>query len=160
MPTRRRTPVTVRFGRFIRGGDPPDALYRPASTKRIFYQICPHNAGRAPWIGTSLHGGITQSAVRYDHRRPGRSWPLVNFGAAGLSCLAGEQHFSPRDLTRWGLSETKIRRLFEHEPGVLRIGEPSRRVGRRLKRSYYTMRIPESIALRVYRRLTAAGRRS
>ena len=77
-------------------------------------------------------------------------------GAAGLPGLAGERHFSPKELAeRWRLSECKVRRMFETEPGVLRIGEPSRRVGRKLKRSYYTMRIPETAALRVHRRLTA-----
>lgn len=86
--------------------------------------------------------------------------PLATLGAAGLSGLAAEQHYSPKDLAqRWGLSETKIRRLYEREPGVLRIGEPSHRVGRKLKRSYITMRIPESVALRVHRRLSADGRR-
>jgi hypothetical protein len=65
-----------------------------------------------------------------------------------------ERHFSPRELSEaWGLSDTKIRRIFQNEPGVLLIGEPSRRVGRKLRRSYYIMRIPESVASRVYERL-------
>ena len=80
--------------------------------------------------------------------------------AAVLGGVAGERHFSPKEIARlWGLSETKIRRLFENEPGVMRIGEPSRRVGRKLKRSYYSMRVPASVALRVHRRLTAGGRK-
>lgn len=66
-----------------------------------------------------------------------------------------EQHYQPADLAKlWGLSPSKVRRIFEKEPGVLRIGEPSRRVGRALKRSYFTMRIPESVAQRVHQRLT------
>ncbi len=82
--------------------------------------------------------------------------PVIDAGDAGLPGLAGEQHYSPKEIAqRWGLSETKVRRMFEAEPGVLRIGEPSRRVGRKLKRGYYTMRIPESVAVRVHRRLTA-----
>jgi hypothetical protein len=43
--------------------------------------------------------------------------------------------------------------MFQNEPGVVLIGEPSRRLGRKLKRSYHTMRIPESVAVRVYERL-------
>jgi hypothetical protein len=67
-----------------------------------------------------------------------------------------EQHFLPIELSKlWALSPSKIRRMFEHEPGVLLTGEPSRRVGRILKRSYYTMRIPASVAERVHARLTA-----
>jgi hypothetical protein len=81
----------------------------------------------------------------------------------GLSGLAGEheQHYTPKEIARrWGTSDTKIRRLFENERGALRIGDPSRRVGRRLKRSYFTMRIPEAVAFRIHGRLTSGGRRS
>jgi len=68
--------------------------------------------------------------------------------------LALERHFSPKALGQaWGISDTKVRRLFEDEPGVLLIGEPSRRLGRKLKRSYFTMRIPESVAIRVHERM-------
>ena len=65
-----------------------------------------------------------------------------------------EKHFSPQELGEaWDISDTKVRRMFQNEPGVLLIGEPSRRLGRKLKRSYFTMRIPESVAIRVYKRL-------
>jgi hypothetical protein len=65
-----------------------------------------------------------------------------------------ERHFSVKEVgDAWGLSDTKIRRIFQNEPGVVLIGEPSRRLGRKLKRSYHTMRIPESVAIRVYERL-------
>ncbi len=68
--------------------------------------------------------------------------------------LALEKHFTPAELAElWGLSSQKIRQLFEREPGVLRIGEPSRRVGRTLKRAYHTIRIPETVAIRVHQRL-------
>jgi hypothetical protein len=81
-------------------------------------------------------------------------------GGVGLTGLAGEQHFTPAEIARlWGLSQTKVRRLFQAEPGVLRLGEGSRRAGRRLKRGYFTLRIPETIALRVHRRLSATGKR-
>lgn len=70
------------------------------------------------------------------------------------AAAAFERHFTPKELGGlWGLSDTKIRRMFENEPGVLREGAPSRRFGRKLKRRYYTLRIPESIAVRVHRRL-------
>jgi AraC-like DNA-binding protein len=79
----------------------------------------------------------------------------------GLSGVAGEHHYTPKEIAqRWGLSESKVRRMFEVEPGVLRIGEPSRRVGRKLRRAYFIIRIPESVALRVHRRLTGAGRKA
>jgi hypothetical protein len=60
-----------------------------------------------------------------------------------------EQHFTPEELgTRWGLSGDTVRRLFQDEPGVLVI----ERAGKRSRR-YRTLRIPESVALRVHRRL-------
>jgi hypothetical protein len=41
-----------------------------------------------------------------------------------------EQHFTPAQLAeRLALSQTKIRRMFQDEPGVMKIGEPSRRLG-------------------------------
>jgi len=71
-----------------------------------------------------------------------------------LKAAANEQHYTPQELAaRWSLNATKIRRMFESESDVLKIGEPSRREGRQLKRAYYTMRIPASTAERVYKRL-------
>ncbi len=56
--------------------------------------------------------------------------------------------------TKLSLSTTKVRRMFEREPGVLKIGTPSKRLGRKLKRRYYTLRIPDSVVRRVVARLT------
>jgi hypothetical protein len=51
------------------------------------------------------------------------------------------------------MSVSRVRRMFRDEPGVVLDGEPSRRLGKKLKRAYYTMSIPESVALRVYERM-------
>jgi hypothetical protein len=62
-----------------------------------------------------------------------------------------EQHFTPRELAQsWGLSDDTIRRWFEDEPGVLKGGVDGRR-GRRRK---MFLRIPASVAQRVYRERT------
>ena len=59
-----------------------------------------------------------------------------------------ERHFTPRKLGNlWELDERTIRRIFRDEPGVLRIGKSGRRDG---KRDYVSLRIPESVALRVH----------
>lgn len=59
-------------------------------------------------------------------------------------------HYTVRELAElWKLSDDKIRELFENEPGVIVIGEQWS--GR--KRRYVTLRIPEHVAERVYRRL-------
>ena len=61
-----------------------------------------------------------------------------------------ERHYTPEELgDLWALSTDSVRRLFEREPGVLVI-ERTRTSARR----YRTLRIPESVALRVHRRLT------
>lgn len=54
----------------------------------------------------------------------------------------------------WGCSDETIRRTFRDEEGVLLLGEPSRRVGRTLKRRYHSMFIPASVADRVHRKLS------
>ena len=72
-------------------------------------------------------------------------------GALGVAVGADafEQHFEPSELAElWRVDATTIRRMFQDEPGVLKIGKSNRRDG---KRDYITMRIPKSVAERVYR---------
>ena len=65
-----------------------------------------------------------------------------------------ERHFSVKELAAmWALSSAAIRRLFRNEPGVLRFG----RQKQGHQRDYVTLRIPESIAERVYRRCMRPG---
>jgi hypothetical protein len=62
-----------------------------------------------------------------------------------------EPHFTPPQLAQpWGFSARFVRELFRDEPGVIRVDRPEEMH----KRSYTTMRIPESVAARVYARLT------
>ncbi len=66
------------------------------------------------------------------------------------SDIAFERHYSVHDLVGlWGLSEKTIRRMFTDEPGVLEWGHEEERY----KRPYKTLRIPESVAARVHRRM-------
>ena len=68
-----------------------------------------------------------------------------------LSNAALERHYAPDELGKiWNLSADTVRRLFEREPGVLVIEHASGKNTRR----YRTLRIPESVALRVHRRMT------
>lgn len=61
-----------------------------------------------------------------------------------------DQHFSPAELAEaWKLSDESVRRIFEREPGVLIFENPEKASERRRR----TMRIPASVAERVYRRL-------
>ena len=60
-----------------------------------------------------------------------------------------ERHYTPKQIGEmWGLDETTVRRIFQDEPGVFKIGKTRRRDG---KRDYVSLRIPESVAVRVHR---------
>jgi hypothetical protein len=67
-----------------------------------------------------------------------------------------EKHFSPKQLAQcWSVSADTIRRLFRDEVGVLRIRSSS---GRKHARPYITIRIPASVAARVYQKHCSATR--
>jgi len=64
--------------------------------------------------------------------------------------LAMERHYTVGELSKlWFFSENTIRRMFIHEPGVIKITRQATRV----KRGYTSLRIPERIAEKVHRRL-------
>ena len=65
------------------------------------------------------------------------------------ACDPLEPHFSVEDLAeRWKLDTSTVRRMFQDQAGVFRIGRDGRRDG---KRDYITLRIPRSTVERVYR---------
>ena len=73
----------------------------------------------------------------------------------GLRGLAFERHFSVRELAGlWQLSEDTIRRMFQDEAGVVEVGNEKRSYRRR----YTTLRIPESVVVRVHRRRSLVGK--
>ncbi len=62
--------------------------------------------------------------------------------------LALERHYTVLEIAEmWSLSEKTVRRMFEQEEGVLQCRSPETR----RKRGYITLRIPESVMLRVHR---------
>lgn len=72
------------------------------------------------------------------------------------SQAAMERHFSIRQIAeQWNLSEDSVRRLFEHEHGVLVIEPPRGRMSRR--RRYRTLRIPAAVVERVHRRMSVVS---
>jgi DeoR/GlpR family transcriptional regulator of sugar metabolism len=69
---------------------------------------------------------------------------------SAASGIEQQQHFSVSEIAaRWSVSEDTIRRLFEHEPGVLVIEQPR---GRFSRRRYRTLRIRAAVMERVHRR--------
>ena len=72
-------------------------------------------------------------------RKEGRPVPLVL-----------ERHYSVSEIAAlWAVSDDTVRRIFDNEPGVLTLGGDL--VMRR--RRHKTMRIPQSIMMRVHERL-------
>jgi len=69
-----------------------------------------------------------------------------------------EVHFTPAGLAKeWAVSTDTIRHLFYDEPGVLKIDRPETMRGGKDgkgKRRYRSIRIPQSVAERVHRRLS------
>lgn len=58
-----------------------------------------------------------------------------------------ERHFSTKEIAEaWGVERETVLRIFELEPGVLRLG-PVKEVRRRTRRE---LRIPASVLERVY----------
>ena len=63
-----------------------------------------------------------------------------------------EQHYKPTDLARrWSVSGDTVRSMFVNEPGVLIIDRPEEMH----KRAYKSMRIPASVAERVWSKYTS-----
>jgi hypothetical protein len=61
-------------------------------------------------------------------------------------------HYSPVELAgAWGVSVETVRSIFREEPGVLKLGK----TGTKYRRGYFTLRIPQEVAERVHRRLSA-----
>jgi hypothetical protein len=73
-------------------------------------------------------------------------------GKSYTNSFAEEKHWTPIEVAQqWGVSSDLIRSLFRDEPGVLKID----RLGNRAKRSYATLRIPDSVLVRVHTRMTS-----
>ena len=68
---------------------------------------------------------------------------------AKSSHVRGQNYTIQELASEWGLSDETVRKMFENEPGVLRIGKA---VSRRNHRRYVSIRIPEEIAQRVMKR--------
>lgn len=64
-----------------------------------------------------------------------------------------EKHFTMAELAKaWHMDPKTIRKWFADEPGVLRFGSDKLKKGR--QRTNVNLRVPESVALRVYRART------
>src|SRR2546425_298246 len=93
------------------------------------------------WNGTSLER--KQEWMREKHSPAGAP-------SEPPSATFTERHYTVAEIaSMWNLAPDTVRRMFEREPGVLVLGDAD---GGKGKRRYTTLRIPESVAQRVYRR--------
>jgi len=68
-----------------------------------------------------------------------------------------ERHFTIAELAEaWHVSTRQLRRWFLNEPGVVKFG--TGKLTKNRKRTYVSLRIPESVARRVYHRNVANSR--
>lgn len=85
-----------------------------------------------------------------DRESVGEAYQYI--GPTFTNSFAEEKHWSPIEVAKaWGVSSDLIRSLFRNEPGVLKFDRPATRA----KRSYATMRIPDSVLTRVHTRLSS-----
>jgi len=81
----------------------------------------------------------------------GRGRSFTYEGKRYTNLIVDEKHYSPADLAKaWGVNVETIRNVFREEPGVVKIGSKAPIH----KRSYLTLRIPQSVAVRVHQRLS------
>jgi len=99
----------------------------------------------------SAHGR-QQSAATGHRRVPVTAHPHREVSSTESSkTRALERHYTPTELAeRWGICGKLVRLIFIGEAGVLRIDRPEQRN----KRGYCSLRIPESVAIRVHRQLS------
>lgn len=65
--------------------------------------------------------------------------------------IAFERHYFVKEIGKlWGLSGEAVRKIFENEPGVIRIGRPE---GLH-RRKYFSLRVPESVMRRVHKKIS------
>ncbi|MGB2668236.1 MAG: hypothetical protein WAK48_29875 [Candidatus Acidiferrum sp.] len=94
------------------------------------------------------HEAVLQASAKF---RAWRSAPR-DFSDEDIlrPCIMAEKHYTPAEIAElWGVDPETIRNVFRNEPGVLKLGNNNG------KRAYVSLRIPESVAERVHKRLSA-----
>ena len=77
-------------------------------------------------------------------------WEKSQSAEAGPSSAGGEKFWTPQELAKeWEVSAETVRIVFRKEPGILEFGDE----GTRVKRAYNSLRIPNSVAERVRKRI-------
>jgi hypothetical protein len=89
----------------------------------------------------------TNFEIRAEWMRERQS--AVTPSVASMPAFA-ERHYTVAEIAAlWNLSSDAVRKLFQDEPGILSLGRKTAPH----KRRYVTLRIPESVVLRVHRQM-------
>ena len=95
-------------------------------------------------------GALLRASAKFREWKPAHT--VRTIPGIEKSSLVKEKHYTPQELAEiWGVSVQTVREIFKSEEGVLKIGKD----GTRTRRTYKTLRIPESVAERVHNRLSA-----
>jgi len=97
---------------------------------------------------------MPRNVASFEHRaewmRDRQSVPSISPSTRPSSA---DRHYSVAEVSAmWNLSQDAVRKIFQNEPGVLVLGGQ----GSTHTRRYTTIRIPDSVLQRVYRRMTNA----
>jgi hypothetical protein len=102
-------------------------------------------------LSWSLDKPTPRTASRKNHSYTGPTYSAR--GRNHTNLIVPEKHYTVAEIAKqWGISVDLARDTFCDEPGVLTFERPRTRV----KRGYSTMRIPESVLVRVHTRLTSS----
>jgi hypothetical protein len=95
------------------------------------------------WVTCSGGRGRTMSDFARRPIEPSRAFRPVSAGLPfGSTDLANEKHYSVIEIAKlWALSEKRVRRIFEREPGVIQWC----REETLHKPGYRTLRVPETV---------------
>lgn len=87
--------------------------------------------------------------------KPFSQAPDIGTQLIRANTIPSEHHFTAKEVAEeWNLSQDTIYRLFLNEPGVLVIVSEKKKY----RRTRRTLRIPDSVKSRVYRRLQNVAR--
>jgi len=101
-------------------------------------------------LSWSLNKPESRTTPKHSYRFVGQSFSYQ--GEKYTNLIVNEKHYAVAEIAeQWGISADLVRDTFKDEPGVLRFVRP----GTRVKRGYSTIRVPESVLVRVHTRLTS-----
>jgi hypothetical protein len=109
---------------------------------------------RVTYVDAKQHGGSV-NVGELSHEESHRPCRTCGITQSLGETIATDKHFTPAGLGKdWHVSPNTIRRIFQAEPGVLKITAGPAPGRNTRKRRMVQLRIPERVAIRVHARLS------